>query len=120
MRKITTIKNETTKTLSPQEQKNLRRAEARHRIELLQEAKLLHDHLADFWDDSLELSTHRRALDMRLYPAELAQILEPDKQTQDQQADENTLIRRPITSAYVPRTRVPGADDSVSNAQLMR
>lgn len=120
MRKITTIGNDATKPLTPKEQKYLHRAQARHRIELLQEAKLLHDHLADFWDDSLESPTHRHASDMRLYPAELEQILGPDKQTQDQQVDENTLVRRPKTSACVPITRVPGADESVRNAQLMR
>ena len=60
-------KQQSTRPLSQREIKDLRRAEARHRIELLQEAKTLHDHLADFWDESLDRNRGRHATDMRLY-----------------------------------------------------
>lgn len=120
MQKIITTKNDATKTLSEKEKRNLRRAEARYKIELLQEAKLLHDHLAEFWDDSLDAPKHRHATDMRLYPSELEKILGPDKQTLGERAEENTLTTRPPTSAYLSTARLIKADDSVKNAQMMR
>lgn len=60
-----------TKPLSQKELKKLRLAEARHHYEMLQEAKILHEHLAEFWDESLDHRRPRQATDMHLYPAEL-------------------------------------------------
>ena len=68
-------KQQSTRPLSQREIKDLRRAEARHQIELLQEAKTLHDHLADFWDESLDGNRNRHATDMRLYHTELETII---------------------------------------------
>ena len=68
-------KRQSTRPLSQREITDLRRAEARHRIELLQEAKTLHDHLADFWDESLDGNRDRHATDMRLYYTELETII---------------------------------------------
>ena len=47
--KKTSVKSQSMKNL-----KRLRAAEARRRFELLQEQRLLRDHLADFWDTSLD------------------------------------------------------------------
>ena len=65
---------DTKRSLSQQELINLRRAQARHRIELLQEAKTLHNHLAEFWDETLDPSAGRHASDMRIYKAEMEKI----------------------------------------------
>ena len=54
MHTATTDKNELDRTHSRQSLKRLRAAEARRRFELLQEQRLLQDHLADFWDTSLD------------------------------------------------------------------
>ena len=120
MQKIITSKNDATKSLSQQELKNLRRAEARHQIELLQEAKMLHDHLADFWDDSLDLPRHWHATDMRLYPAELEKILGPAEQPPGERLVEHTLTKRSTASAYLPRARVIPADNAINSSQIMR
>ena len=117
MQKKTTSKNGDTKSMSQQELKNLRRAQARHRIELLQEAKTLHDHLADFWDDSLSLPRREYATDMRLYPAELEKILGSQEQSLSGRVDDRALTRRPIASANLPRERVTPAQDALMTTQ---
>jgi len=50
MRKTTPHKQELDESQSRPNLKRLRAAEARYRFELLQEERMLQDHLADFWD----------------------------------------------------------------------
>jgi hypothetical protein len=101
-------KQQSTRPLSQREIKDLRRAEARHRIELLQEAKTLHDHLADFWDESLDGNRDRHATDMRLYYAELETIIGSTEDSGD------------TTGAYLTDTALQQTDFACATTNVAR
>ena len=120
MQNSTTTYNAATALLLQQQQKNLRRAEARHRIELLQEAALLHGHLEDFWDDSLDLRGRRATSDMRLYAAELKKILGPDTQGLGERVEKKVLTTRSNASADLSRAPTAPADDALTLTHYAR